>query len=147
MSYPDEIISNYLCSETIDRWFILPRSPHFGGLLESGVKSVKHHLKRVIRNLELIYEVFLIINVQAKGFLNSKAISPLSSDPNDFGVLIPGNFFISRTIYCGASISSVSIKPTEKMENCREENTNDLKKMIYWLLNLQQRNKRFSKKM
>lgn len=32
----------------IDWHFIPPASPHFGGLWEAGVKSIKYHLKRVI---------------------------------------------------------------------------------------------------
>jgi len=32
----------------VDRHFIPAYSPHFGGLWEAGVKSVKHHLKRVV---------------------------------------------------------------------------------------------------
>lgn len=33
-------------------------SPHFGGLWEAGVKSVKHHLKRILQNALLTFEEF-----------------------------------------------------------------------------------------
>ncbi|GBM14833.1 hypothetical protein AVEN_186861-1, partial [Araneus ventricosus] len=51
INFPDENLANYFTSEGMDWNFIPPRSPHFGGLWEAGVKSVKHHLKRTIGNL------------------------------------------------------------------------------------------------
>lgn len=40
-------IKRFGCNEGINWHFIPPRSPHFGGLWEAGVKSAKFHLKRV----------------------------------------------------------------------------------------------------
>lgn len=51
VNFPDNNLSSYFTDENITWDFIPPQSPHFGGLWETGVKSVKHHLKRVIGNL------------------------------------------------------------------------------------------------
>ncbi|GFU26869.1 integrase catalytic domain-containing protein [Trichonephila clavipes] len=53
LNFPDENLAKYFVSENIDWKFIPPKSPHFGGLWEAGVKSVKHHLKSEIFTLPL----------------------------------------------------------------------------------------------
>ncbi|XP_030747104.1 uncharacterized protein LOC115875730 [Sitophilus oryzae] len=78
--------------------FIPPYSPHFGGLWEAGVKSVKHHLKRVLGNTQLTFEEFLTILCQIEGILNSRPLCPLTSDPNDFLPLTPTHFLIGRPL-------------------------------------------------
>ncbi|XP_043474288.1 uncharacterized protein LOC122506261 [Leptopilina heterotoma] len=50
--------------------FIPPRSPHFGGLWEAGVKTVKNHMKKVLANACLVYEDFYSILVQIEACVN-----------------------------------------------------------------------------
>ncbi|GFT73678.1 integrase catalytic domain-containing protein [Trichonephila clavipes] len=88
----------YFVSENIDWKFIPPKSPHFGGLWEAGVKSVKHHLKRAIGNLHFTFEEIETIMIQVEGILNSRPLTPLSSDADNFDVLTPGHFLIGRPI-------------------------------------------------
>lgn len=38
--------------------FIPPSAPHFGGLWEAGVKSVKYHLRRMIGKRKFTFEEF-----------------------------------------------------------------------------------------
>lgn len=87
-----------LNSESISWHFIPPRSPHFGGLWEAGVKSTKSHLKRVIGNASLVYEEFNSILIQVEAVLNSRPLSPLSSDPNDLNPITPAHFLIGRAL-------------------------------------------------
>lgn len=78
--------------EAIEWHFNPPSAPHFGGLWEAGIKSVKTHLYRVIGKQILTYEEFYTVLVQIEAFLNSRPLTPLSSDPNDLSVLTPGHF-------------------------------------------------------
>ncbi|GFS50000.1 integrase catalytic domain-containing protein [Trichonephila clavipes] len=77
-----EEIMDFLSKEQIKWNFNPPSAPHFGGLWEAGVKSLKYHLKRVIGNSILSHEEFLTLVVQNEAVLNSRPICPLSNDPN-----------------------------------------------------------------
>ncbi|XP_033229659.1 uncharacterized protein LOC117181203 [Belonocnema kinseyi] len=48
-------VTNFSSREGINWHFIPAHAPHFGGLWESAVKSVKHHLKRVIGESRLTF--------------------------------------------------------------------------------------------
>lgn len=86
------------CSSKGIRWhFIPPRSPHFGGVWEAGVKSMKFHFKRVIGETRLTYEEMTTFLAQTEAILNSRPLCPLSDDPNDTTVLTPSHFLIGRS--------------------------------------------------
>lgn len=76
-------------------WHKIPaKSPSFGGLWEAGVKSAKFHMKRIIGNKVLNYEELLTVVSQIEAVMNSRPITPLSNDPNDFLALTPSHFLI-----------------------------------------------------
>lgn len=77
------------------RWhFNPPGAPHFGGLWEAGVKSIKYHLHRVMGATRLTYEEFATLTTQIEGILNSRPLIPASSDPSDLSALTPAHFLI-----------------------------------------------------
>lgn len=88
----------YLNQHNIEWHFIPARSPHFGGLWEAGVKSVKRHLKQILNNVYLTYEQFYTFLVQVESVLNSRPLIPLSSDPNDLEAITPGHFIIGEAL-------------------------------------------------
>lgn len=92
-----DIIDN-CSSESISWKFIPPNSPHFGGLWESGIKSVKFHLFRVLRENKLTYEELYTILTQIEAILNSRPLYPLSSNPTDLQPLTPAHLMIGRTL-------------------------------------------------
>ncbi|XP_071056032.1 uncharacterized protein [Onthophagus taurus] len=69
-----------------------PGAPHFNGLVEAGVKSVKSHLLRVIGEQILTFEEVYTVITQIEAVLNSRPLCPLSSDPNDLLPLTPSHF-------------------------------------------------------
>ncbi|XP_008212990.1 uncharacterized protein LOC103317288 [Nasonia vitripennis] len=72
--------------------FIPPSAPHYGGLWEAGVKSVKHHLKRVVGEHTLTFEEFSTVLVEIQACLNSRPLGALSANVNDLRALTPSHF-------------------------------------------------------
>lgn len=60
-----------------------PAAPHFGGLWEAGIKSVKRHLKHSVGDQVLTVEEMLTLLTRVEGILNSRPLTQLSTDPSD----------------------------------------------------------------
>ncbi|CAG9131206.1 unnamed protein product [Plutella xylostella] len=90
-------VISYSAETEIKFHFSPAYSPHFNGMAEGSVKSIKHHLKRVLGLAHLDFEEMYTVLVQIEGILNSRPITPLSSDPSDLIPLTPSHFLIGRT--------------------------------------------------
>lgn len=121
-------MKNFLVLNKIQWHFIPPRSPHFGGMWEATVKSVKQHLKRILHNAKFTYEEFYTFLVQVEGVLNSRPLTPLTDDPNDLEVLTPGHFLIGRVL------NAVSEPDLSQMPSNRLANYSHLQKLVqqFW---------------
>ncbi|XP_055390590.1 uncharacterized protein LOC129619373 [Condylostylus longicornis] len=93
----DEII-NQSAQKGIQFNFIPPRSPHFGGLWEAAVKSTKKILRHALKSASLTFEELSTVTAEAEAVLNSRPITPMPSDPNDFTALTPGHFLIGEPL-------------------------------------------------
>ncbi|XP_038106900.1 uncharacterized protein LOC119766430 [Culex quinquefasciatus] len=89
-------ITSYCVEKGIEWSFIPPRSPHFGGIWEAGVKQVKHHLKRIVGERKLSYEELYTTLTQIEAVLNSRPLVPSSDDPSDYTAITPAHFLIGR---------------------------------------------------
>lgn len=95
----NESISNFCASQRIKWEFIPERAPHFGGLWEAAVKSIKKHLFCIVGAVILTFEEMTTVLTQIEACLNSRPLTSLPCD--DDGVLqalTPGHFLIGRPL-------------------------------------------------
>ena len=91
-------IINFLSSRNT-RWKFTPQhAPHFGGLWEAAVKSMKMHLRRIVGTVKLTCEEFFTVLTQIEACLNSRPLIPLPSDEDGIQALTPGHFLIGRPL-------------------------------------------------
>ena len=86
-----EVISQFSSTQGISWKFIPERTPNFGGLWESAVKSMKTHLRRIVSDVKLIFEEFTTILSQIEAVLNSRPLVPCPCDDEGIEPLTPGH--------------------------------------------------------
>jgi hypothetical protein len=121
-----EEISNFMTTEGVRWHFIPPDLPHFGGLWEAGIKSMKHHLRRVIGNTCISFEEMSTILTQIEACLNSRLLCQIPSDPNDPQALTPGHSLLggSLTSLPDADYSDVPMNKLSRwqfMQQCTQQ--------------------------
>lgn len=94
----EEGASLKLAKDEMQWHFIPPASPHFGGLWESGVKSTKFHLKRIIGETMLTFEELSTLLTQIEACLNSRPLTAIENDVDDTTILTPGHFLIGSSL-------------------------------------------------
>ena len=57
---------------------------HFGGLWEAAIKSMKRHLRRCVGTQILTHDELNTLVIQIEGNLNSRPLTAMSANPNDF---------------------------------------------------------------
>lgn len=118
-------IIEYATSQTIKFKFIPPYASHFGGLWEAGVKSCKHHLLRSLGNAHLTFEEMSTALTQIEAILNSRPLSPMSADPQDYLPLSPAHFLIGRPLTSPActdltEVPTLRLNQYQRVEQIRQ---------------------------
>ncbi|XP_050315584.1 uncharacterized protein LOC126750120 [Anthonomus grandis grandis] len=93
-----DALKTFLTQNETEWRFIPPRSPHWGGIWESAIKSTKYHLYRIMKNSQFTFEEFSTILCQIEAILNSRPLCSMSNDPSDFSLLTSGHFLIGTSL-------------------------------------------------
>ena len=86
------------CTTQNVKWKHTPaRSPHFGGLWEAAIHSMKLLLYKVVGSHCLSMDELFTLLVEVESVLNSCPLVPLDSSPEDgVEVLTPGHFLVGK---------------------------------------------------
>ena len=88
------VISDF-CSVQNIQWKHIPEhAPHFGGIWEAAVKSMKIHLRKVVGEAKLNFEELTTVLTQVEACLNSRPLTPLPDSDDGIEALTPGHFLI-----------------------------------------------------
>ena len=91
----EETVCDFCSVQGIDWHFIPERAPHFGGLWEAAVKSLKIHLRRIVGNSKLEFEEMCTVLTQIEACLNSRPLGTIPHDDDDgIEMLTSGHFLI-----------------------------------------------------
>jgi hypothetical protein len=71
-------IQDFLANEECDEKFIPPHRPHFGGLWEATVKSMKYNMSRILGSNIATYEELSTVQAEIEACLNSRPLCTLS---------------------------------------------------------------------
>lgn len=104
-SQQSQFVVNELLNDNITWHFNPANSPHFGGLWEAGVKSMKNHLKRVLHQTKMTEHQFHSTIIQIEACLNSV---PIKKD----GLVRAVELKCKKTIIT-RSIHTLCLLPTE----------------------------------
>lgn len=137
-------IADDLSGKGIQWHFNPPLAPHHGGIWEAGVKSAKHHIRRVVGNNSLTYEQFHTVLCQVEAVMNSKPLYAMSRDPDDFRALTPGHFLIGEpmTAVPAANVKDIPVNRWSQFQRQQQRVQHFWRRWSSEYLNtLQQRNK------
>ncbi len=92
-------VHHFAASRSITWNFSPSRSPHFGGLWETGVKQMKILCRKIIGTQTLTYEELHTVLAEVEATLNSRPLIPEhSTSPDGTELVTAGHFLIGRPL-------------------------------------------------
>ncbi|XP_045023763.1 uncharacterized protein LOC123468196 [Daphnia magna] len=85
-----------LKNQPIEWRFSPPVAPHFGGSWERLIKSAKTALRGILNDRSVTEDVLVTAIVGAEALINSRPLTHVSVDPNDFEAITPNHFLLLR---------------------------------------------------
>ncbi|XP_071576252.1 uncharacterized protein [Temnothorax nylanderi] len=137
-------IEHFLREQKTEWSFIPPNAPHHGELWEAAVKSVKFHLARIVSSSHLTFEEMQTVLCEIEAILNSRPITPLSSDPNDMTYLSPGHFLVGAPLnsFPTSDLNDINVNKLLRWQVIEQMRQHFWRRWSHEYLNtLQQRNK------
>lgn len=107
-------IQRRLSEHKVQWHFIPPRALNFGGIWEACVKQVKLYIQRSLGDTAYTYEGYSTFLCKIEVCLNSRPLTPISSDPNDLLPLTPAHFLIGDSMIAPAEPDYSNI-PTNRL--------------------------------
>jgi transposase InsO family protein len=103
------------------KWsFIPPSAPHFGGLWEAGVKSLKTHMAKVMTSTIYTWEEFETMLCLIEMSLNSRPLCPLTDELDSLDALTP-NHFVNGTYVVPVPEDGGSLSMRNRWELCTSQ--------------------------
>ena len=102
-----------------------PGAPHMGGLWEAAVKSMKRLLRRAVDSTNFTTEEICTLLCEVEACLNSRPLTPMSTNPSDFSVLTPGHFLIGESLKSvpGPDLTTTNINRLDRFEKIQQQKT------------------------
>ena len=89
-------VQRELVQSGIEWRFNPPLSPWMGGSMESMVKITKRALQSIVKDRCFTEEALLTFLLEVESTVNSRPLTPVSDDINDYEALTPNHFLIGR---------------------------------------------------
>lgn len=109
-----------VASRGIEWKFNPPCAPHFGGIFERVVRSVKQVLQTVLYKADLTEEELLTALVQAEGLINTRPLTAVPTDAEDIEPLTPLHFLVGHcdvsTALEGVTEEQVRVNPRHRWD-------------------------------
>lgn len=106
---------DFVQSKGTEWHFITPAAPFQGGIWEAAVKSMKHHLRRIMGTQKYSFEVLSTLLAEIEACLNSRPICAMSDDKDDARALTPAHFLIGEEL-----ISPIPVPRSEPPRGMKE---------------------------